>query len=39
MRKVEGFDPENGDWQYGMFERQADGSLMGDWLSVEGAAR
>jgi hypothetical protein len=21
MRKVAGFDPDNGDWQYGMFER------------------
>lgn len=34
MRKVAGFDPENGDWQYGMFERMADGSFGGVWADV-----
>jgi len=31
MRKVAGFDPDNGDWQYGMFERMDDGSFGGMW--------
>jgi hypothetical protein len=34
MRKVAGFDPDNGDWQYAMFERNGDGSFAGDWLPV-----
>jgi hypothetical protein len=38
MRKVAGFNPEGGDWQYGMFERQDDGSFAGGWMDVEGAA-
>lgn len=38
MRKVSGFNPDGGDWQYGMFERQEDGSFMGGWMDVEGAA-
>ncbi|MFO7544481.1 MAG: cytochrome P460 family protein [Trueperaceae bacterium] len=38
MRKVTGFDPDNGDWQYGMFERQADGSFMGGWMDPESSA-
>ncbi len=39
MRKVGGFFPEGGDWQYGMFERTEDGSgYMGEWMSVENAA-
>ena len=38
MRKVAGFNPDGGDWQYGMFERQQDGSFMGGWMDVEGAA-
>jgi hypothetical protein len=31
MRKVAGFDAANGDWQYAMFERLADGSFGGGW--------
>jgi hypothetical protein len=34
MAKVAGFDPENGDWQYGMFERMEDGSIGGMWAQV-----
>jgi hypothetical protein len=34
MRKVAGFDPANGDWQYGMFERMDDGSFGGMWADV-----
>lgn len=34
MRKVVGFDPANGDWQYGMFERMDDGSFGGVWAEV-----
>ena len=34
MRKVPGFDPANGDWQYGMFERMDDGSFGGMWAEV-----
>ena len=34
MRKVAGFDPDNGDWQYGMFERGEDGSFGGMWADV-----
>lgn len=35
MRKVPGFDPANGDWQYGMFERVDDGSFGGTWADVD----
>ncbi len=35
MRKVAGFDPDNGDWQYAMFQRQDDGSYMGEWLAAD----
>lgn len=38
MRKVAGFNPDGGDWQYAMFERQEDGSYAGDWMSVAEAA-
>lgn len=38
MRKVVGFNPTGGDWQYGLFERGEDGVLAGDWMTVEGAA-
>ncbi len=38
MRKVSGFNPDGGDWQYGMFERTDDGTFAGEWMSVEGAA-
>ena len=31
MRTVAGFDPANGDWQYGMFERGEDGAFGGMW--------
>ncbi len=34
MRKVAGFDPSNGDWQYGMFERMDDGSFGGMWAEA-----
>ena len=34
MRKVAGFDPDNGDWQYGMFERMDDGSFGGMWAEA-----
>jgi hypothetical protein len=34
MRKIAGFDPANGDWQYGMFERGADGTFGGMWIEV-----
>ena len=34
MRKVAGFDPANGDWQYGMFERMEDGTFGGMWADV-----
>ena len=34
MRKVEGFDPDNNDWQYGMFERNDEGELEGMWAEA-----
>ena len=34
MRKVAGFDPANGDWQYGMFERNDDGGFSGMWAET-----
>lgn len=34
MRKVAGFDPDNGDWQYGMFERGDDGEFAGMWADT-----
>ena len=34
MRKVAGFDPGNGDWQYGMFERGEDGAFGGTWIET-----
>ena len=34
MRKVAGFDPDNGDWQYAMFERMDDGTFGGMWAEV-----
>ncbi len=34
MRKVPGFDPDNGDWQYGMFERGETGEFAGMWAEV-----
>ena len=34
MRKVAGFDPDNGDWEYGMFERGSDGAFEGMWAEV-----
>ena len=34
MRKVAGFDPANGDWQYAMFERMDDGSFGGGWIDA-----
>lgn len=38
MRKVAGFDPDNGDWQYGMFETSGDGGFSGMWMNVEDGA-
>lgn len=38
MRKVAGFNPDGGDWQYGMFERGDDGAMAGGWMEVEDAA-
>jgi hypothetical protein len=35
MRKVAGFDPDNGDWQYAMFERQEDGAMDGMWFGTD----
>ena len=35
MRKVDGFDPDNNDWQYGMFERQEDGTFAGEWFDAD----
>jgi hypothetical protein len=35
MRKVAGFDEGGGDWQYAMFERQADGSFVGAWVATD----
>ncbi len=37
MRKVAGFDPENGDWQYAVFEREGAGAFGGGWMSAENA--
>jgi hypothetical protein len=34
MRKVGGFDPDNNDWQYGMFERNDEGEFEGMWADV-----
>lgn len=38
MRKVAGFDPDNGDWQYGMFEASEDGGFSGMWMNAEDGA-
>jgi hypothetical protein len=37
-RKVAGFDPSGGDWQYALFERGEDGQFTGGWMGVESAA-
>ncbi len=37
MRKVAGFDPENGNWQYAEFARENTGAFGGGWLSAENA--
>ncbi|CAA9555310.1 MAG: hypothetical protein AVDCRST_MAG86-341 [uncultured Truepera sp.] len=37
MRKVAGFDPDNGDWQYAVFEREDAGDFGGGWMSAENA--
>lgn len=37
MRKVAGFDPDNGDWQYAVFEREGEGAFGGGWMSAENA--
>ena len=33
-RKVAGFDPANGNWQYGVFRREGAGPLSGAWFAV-----
>lgn len=38
MRKVAGFNPDGGDWQYGRFERQEGSGFVGGWMNVESAA-
>ncbi len=39
MRKVAGFDPANGDWQYAVFEREgSSGKFMGGWMESSGSA-
>lgn len=38
MRKVAGFDPANGDWQYAVFEREGSGQFVGDWMEASSAA-
>ena len=38
MRKVAGFDPDNGNWQYGVFERQDDGSFGNGWFAADNQA-
>lgn len=41
MRKTAGFDPDNGNWQYGVFEREDTGAFGGGWMSAadtEGCA-
>lgn len=35
MRKVEGFDADHGDWEWGMWERNGDGLFEGGWLELE----
>lgn len=35
MRKVAGSGPENGNWQYAVFERA--GAFSGGWMSAENA--
>ena len=37
MRKVAGFDPENNNWQYAVFEREDAGAFGGGWMSAENA--
>ena len=37
IRKVAGFDPDNGDWQYGVLEREGAGAFTGGWMSAENA--
>ncbi len=37
MRKVAGFDPDNGDWQYAEFAREDTGAFGGGWMSAENA--
>ena len=38
MQKVAGFDSENGDWQYAVFERGEDGQFGGGWMAAADAA-
>lgn len=38
MRKTAGFDPDNGDWQYGVFERENAGAFTGDWMDTEASS-
>ncbi len=34
MRKTAGFDPDNNNWEYGVFEREDTGAFGGGWMSV-----
>ena len=38
MRKVAGFDPDNNNWEYGVFEREDTGAFGGGWMSVADAS-
>ncbi|MEX2502672.1 MAG: cytochrome P460 family protein, partial [Trueperaceae bacterium] len=37
MRKVDGFASDQGDWQYGRFDRTEAGDFEGGWMPVDGA--
>lgn len=38
MRKTAGFDPDNGDWQYGVLEREDSGAFTGGWMDLEASS-
>ena len=37
MRKVDGFAADQGDWQYGRWDRTEAGDFDGGWMPVDGA--
>ncbi len=37
MRKVDGFGPDQGDWQYGRWDRTEAGGFDGGWMPLDGA--